>query len=183
MNAKVTKAQEEELHELWHAFLQRERKTGQLQSHLEDALLYDLALGELPPVQQEEVHGHLADCQLCVNKLIDIQATIVTDKKVRATWAPKVLHAAGNEPSRSVISALTEGEEYQITLQPTRDGQKDLLTLEVTPSFQQDVEGCKIVVFSAGWKIILSGAISGGNITRLVDRKFREEWPFRVHAG
>ena len=183
MGSEVTKKQEETLQEMWHTFARTGRKTVQLQRHLSDALLYDMALGELPPKQREEACGHLADCQACVDKLVVLQTAIATDRKVRATWAPKVLHAAGDAQSLSVITALTEDEKYRITLQPIRDDQKDLLTLEVTPSFQQDLEGENIVVISAKGAKVLGGIISGGNISRLVDRKFREEWPFQVHAG
>ncbi|MBI3797186.1 MAG: zf-HC2 domain-containing protein [Deltaproteobacteria bacterium] len=183
MGSDVTKKQEEKLQEIWHTFARTGRKTVQLQRHPTDALLYDLALGELSPEEQEETRGHLADCDACIQRLVALQAAITTDREVRAVWAPKVLHAAGGVQFPSIIQDFTEDGKYRITLQPTREGQKDLLTLEVTSSCREKLEGQKVMLVSSKGTIILHGTISGGTVTRRVDRKLREEWPFRIHAG
>ncbi|MGH9428301.1 MAG: hypothetical protein ACRD2L_18610 [Terriglobia bacterium] len=184
MGANVTQKQEKTLQEIWSAFLRTGREAGRPQKHLPDALLYDLALGEPLPEQRQEALGHLADCDECVQRLVAFQAAIATDKEVRAVWNPKVLHAAGEGQSPSVIKDLTEDGKYLITLQPTRDGQKDLFTLEVTASVGQSLEGQKVLVVSGKTgTVVLQGTISGGTITRLIARTLRDEWPFRIQAG
>ena len=184
MSPDRTREGGEALDAIWQALLPTGGETAQPQEHLTDAYLYDLAVGELSPEQRPVVLSHLADCDECVGRLVPLQAAISADKKVRAIWNPQVLHAAGSTESPSVIKDLTEeGGKYLITLQPTRDGQKDLLTLEVTSSFQQEIEDQKIMIISSKGTVVLRGTVSGGNITRLIDRKLREEWPFRVHAG
>ena len=183
MGLNMTKEQEKSLRETWRTFLQTGRESGQLQRHLPDALLYDLTLGESAPERRQEALSHLADCDECVRTLVAMQTAVATDREVRDVWAPKVLRAAGGGQDQSVIETPTEDGKYVITLQPTRDGQKDLLTLTVTPSFRQSLEGREILVISAKGTVILHGTVSGGNITRLIDCKLRDEWPFRVHAG
>ncbi|MGH7966637.1 MAG: hypothetical protein ACRERD_33210 [Candidatus Binatia bacterium] len=179
-----TKEQAKSLQEIWAAFLQTGHEADRPQRHLPDALLYDLALGEPLPEQRQEALGHLADCDECVQRLVGFQAAIAADKKVRAVWNPQVLRAAGEEQSLSVIKDLTEDGKYLITLQPTRDGQKDLFTLEVTASVGLSFEGQEVLVVSGKTgTVVLHGTISGGNITRLIDRKLRDEWPFRIQAG
>lgn len=183
MSVDMTREQRETPQAIWQTFLQTGGETAQPQEHLTDALLYDLAVGELSAEQRPVVLEHLADCAACCRRLVDLQAAIATDREVRAVWTPKILRAAGGTQSPSVIKDLTEDGKYLITLQPTRDGQQDLLTLEVTSSFQQSLEGRKIIVVSAKGTVILHGTVSGGNITRLINRQLREEWPFWVHAG
>jgi len=78
---------------------------------------------------------------------------------------------------------VTEDGKYLITLQATREGKRVVLKLEVTPSFQQELEGQTLIIVSDKGSYISRGTISGGKITSLIDQKFRDEWPFRVHAG
>lgn len=151
--------------------------------HLRDAVLFDLALEALPQEDQLAAQAHLAICEECVRRLVTLQEAIQTDRTVSAVWDPEILHAAGESRFVPILRCPTEDGKYVITLQPTRNGQKDLLTLEVTPLLQERFEGLTVVLVSSRGKVILRGTISEGNITRLIDRQLREEWPFRIQAG
>jgi hypothetical protein len=115
--------------------------------------------------------------------LDDLQAIIAADQAVHAVWAPEVLHAAGGDELPPIRKYPTPDGKYLITLQPTRDGQKEQLILEVTPAYHERLNGRKVRVVSSQGTIVLHGTIAGGNITRFIDPKLRDEWPFRIHAG
>jgi hypothetical protein len=146
-----------------------------------DAVLYELAFGESPPEHRDEAHVHLADCDACIQRLVAFQDAIQANQEVYAIWKPEVRHAAGEGASPSVVRHTTQDGKYHLTLQPSRDGQKDLLTLAVVTPWHQRLEGVQIMLVSSSGQLILQGIISGGTITRLIDRKWRNEWPFRIH--
>lgn len=183
MDAETTREPAETLQNMWQGIVGAGQGMAQPAEHLSEAILYDVALGELAPELREEVHVHLADCDVCIQQLVTFQAAISANRKVHGVWEPRVFHAAGGVPSQSVIQDGTKEGKYVITLQPpTGDGQRELLTLEVTPSFRQDLEGLQVVLVNRHGKEILRDTISGGIITRLIDRQWRDTWPFRVQA-
>jgi hypothetical protein len=183
MGAQQTKNADEQLKQLWQTLLRIERGAVQPDEHPPGSVLYDLALGQKLAEQEEETRRHVADCDECRTKLTDLQAAIETDKKVRAVWSPKVVRAAGGGKPPALMQDVTEDGKYLITLQATREGKRVVLKLEVTPSFQQELEGQTLIIVSDKGSYISRGTISGGKITSLIDQKFRDEWPFRVHAG
>ena len=183
MDAETTREPADTLQHMWQAIVGAGQDMAQFAEHLSEAVLYDVALGELAPELREEAHVHLADCDICIQQLVTFQAAIRANRKVHGVWEPQVFHAAGGVPPQSVIRDGTKEGKYVITLQPTRDGQRDLFTLEVTPAFRQDLEGLQVVLVNRHGKEILRDTISGGTITpRLIDRQWRDTWPFRVQA-
>lgn len=170
------------LREYWRQDRRTPNSVNTQQAHLPDEVLYDLALGELTPEARPEIQTHLADCQDCTARLHEFQTAIAADRKVRALWQPPVRYAAGETQAAPVIQALTTEGKYQITLRPATDG-RDLLTLAVMPSFRQTLEGAKVMVISHQGTLILQGTIAGGDLSRLIPRRFRDEWPFRIQAG
>jgi hypothetical protein len=183
MGSERTGEEDEMLQELWQAFLEAGSETGQLPGHLPDDVLYNLALDELSCEQREDAQGHVAACVTCRRRFGALEAALAADRAVYAVWDPEILHAAGSEQSPSAIKYPTPDGKYLMTLQPTRDGHKDLLTLEVMPAFQETLNSRKVLLVSSQGTVVLHGTISGGNITRLVDQKLRGEWPFRIQAG
>ena len=183
MDAEKTREPVETLQNIWQAIVGAGQGMAQPAEHLSEAILYDVALEELAPELREETHVHLAACDVCIQQLVTFQAAIRANRKVHGIWEPRVFHAAGGVQSQSVIRDGTKEGKYFITLQPTRDGQRELLTLEVTPSFRQDLEGLQVVLVNRHGKEILRDTISGGTITRLIDRQWRDTWPFRVQAA
>ena len=118
----------------------------------------------------------------CITQLSTFQAAIAADREVYAVWKPAVFYAAGESDSTPIIQEMTTADKYVITLQPTDDGKQDLLTLAVTPAFQEKLEGLRVVVVSSKGTVVLQGTISGGDITRLISHQLRDEWPFRIQA-
>ena len=110
---------------------------------------------------------------------MDVEKTKEPAETLQNMWQGIV--GAGQDMAQPAEHLSKEGK-YFITLQPTRDGQRELLTLEVTPAFRQDLEGLQVVLVNRYGKEILRDTISGGTITRLIDRQWRDTWPFRVQA-
>ena len=182
MDPETTREPTETFQNMWQTIVGTGQGMAQPAEHLSEAILYDVALGELAPELLAEAHVHLADCDACIQRLVAFQAAIRANRKVHGVWEPRVFHAAGGVPPQSVIRDGTKEGKYFITLQPTRDGQRELLTLEVAPAFRQDLEGLQVVLVNRHGKEILRDTISGGIITRLIDRQWRDTWPFRVQA-
>lgn len=182
----ISTEQEQALLEIWRSISPGKSQSSPAPEHLAEAVLYDLVLGKCSPEQEEAARGHIATCEECRYQFADLQKAVAQDQEMRALWAPKVLRAAGGERSTSPIKDVTSDDErkYVITLQPTRDPQKDLLIFEVTPAFRQRFEGKEFtIVVNATGTVVLRGTVAGGKITRLIDRELCDQWPFRVHAG
>ena len=179
----ITQVQEQVLQALRKHLWTAQSKVMEPENHIPDFVLYDLALEELAPEERQNIKGHLADCQECVRRLVAFQAAIATDKEVFAVWEPEVLYAAGGSESVPVIKELTDGGKYEITLQATEDGERDLLTLAVTPSYRERLEGSEFIVVTSKGTLVLHGTITDGTISRFVSRRLRDEWPFRIHAA
>jgi hypothetical protein len=178
----VAQPQMQALCEFWQQASQKKNKAHETQRHLPDFVLYDLAWGELAAEERRNALRHLADCHECIARLTAFQAAIVADREVYAIWKPALLYAAGDGESAPVIQEVTTEGKYVITLQPTDNSQHDLLTLAVTPSFRERLEGLSVIVVSSKGTVVLQGTISGGDITRLIPRQLRVEWPFRIQA-
>ena len=155
---------------------------GAPRNHLPDEVLYDLALGEVTVKARPDIQSHLANCRECRDRLSEFRTAIAADQKVGALWKPTVRYAAGETQAVPVIQELTAEGKYQITLRPATDG-RDLLTLTVMRSFRKTLEGAKVMIISSQGTVVLQGTISGGDLSRLISRQFRDEWPFRIQAG
>lgn len=167
----------------WVDVLEAEDGTVHGNGHLGDEDLFDLASGTLPVDERSRAHAHLADCGRCVRGLVEMQRAIESDRAVHAVWDPKVFHAAVEGQSPPVVEEPTADGKYRITLQPARQGERDLLTLQVSTPFREELEGQEIVVVGREGTVIMRGVISGGNVTRFIDRKLRAQWPFRIHGA
>lgn len=181
-------------------------ETEQVADHPPESDLYELALETLSDEQRKEAQGdddgvagetglkilsedrqkvleHLADCQACVHQLTGHLQAIAADRKVREKWSPNIFYAAGADEPPPEIEEDTEDGKYRISLHPTDDGLRDFLTLRVAPEFLEDLEGQPLIVFSHRGHVVLHGTVTAGSISRLVDLKLRQEWPFHIHAG
>lgn len=183
MPTNITSAQVQALRDFLRQAQQAPDTRDDRWPHPPDEVLYDLALGELPAETRANVLSHLADCQECIARLRAFQTAIAADREVYALWQPAVRYAAGGTQAAPIIQMLTTEGKYKLTLQPTADGERDLVTLAVTPSFRQTLEGVKIMVVSSKGTVVLQGTIAGGDLTRLISRRLRDEWPFRIQAG
>ena len=182
--ASTTAADRERvLHHIRRQTRKAQNQTPEMRRHLPDYVLYDLALGELAAEERSNARRHLAACSECITRLSAFQAAMAADRKVGAVWKPTLLYAAGESDSTTWIRESTVEGKYELTLQPTDDDQRDLLTLTVTPPFRPRLEKVRVIVVSSKGTVVLQGTISGGDITRLIPRALRDEWPFRIHAA